>query len=339
MKSTRNYLIILLLLTTGAGLALAYREYLDLMALRFKIEDHTAGLQHKYDDAMALIKNLRAQLDAAHRSALAVRNRSAEGGPDAPGGDAGGPGNNRQMRREAMMAMFNSPQFQALRAVQEKAMLDQRYASLFRSLAQSGISAQQIDQLKNQLVQRQQATMDAAQAARQNGINPRTDAADFQQAINQATGDVDSQIKATLGDAAYAQYQQYQQTLPEQSVVSNLQQSLSYTSAPLSDAQAQQLVQVLQQSAPAGQTATPAFFGGGPGGPGGFGGFGGGNTVAITQQALTQASAFLSPSQVQALQQVQQQQQAQQQLQQLMRATFQQQGNPGGGTGGRGGGG
>lgn len=328
MKSTRTYLIVLLLLTTIAGVALAFREYLDEAALRAQILDPNTGLQKRYDDAMKTIQRLRDQLAALRRAqgAAAVAADDAGGPNDAAQGPRRDRGNFAQ-RRAAMQALFNSPQFQALRALQDKAGLDQRYAALFRELAQNGTSAQQIDQLKNLLVQRQEAMMDAMQAARQNGINPRTDSADFQQAVNDATSSVDSQIQSALGSAAYAQYQQYQQTLPEQATVSQLQQSLSYSGSPLSDAQAQQLVQLLQQSqGPSASGGNVTFVYGG--GPGRF--FGGGGGASITQQALAQAAGFLTPTQVQALQQMQQQQQAQQQMQQLIRSTFQAQRQAGG---------
>ncbi|MGH7996263.1 MAG: hypothetical protein ACREFX_07920 [Opitutaceae bacterium] len=328
MKSTRTYLTVLLFLTTVAGFALAYREYLEITSLRDRIEDPNTGLQKKYDDALALIKNLRAELDAAKGKLVAAATRARSGNEEAGGRLDGRP---RDFRRagEAMRALFESPQFQALRGLQEKGRLDQRYALLFRLLSENGVSTQQIDQLKNLLVQRQQAAMDAVQAARQNGINPRTDPSEFQQAIADATSEMDTQIKAALGDSAYAQYQQYQQTLPEQTVVNRLQQTLSYTSTPLTDAEAQQLVQVLQQNAPAASNGS----GGGPNvfvGGGGMAVVTGGGPVAITPQAIAQAASMLSPAQVQALQQIQQQQQAQQQMRALMRSTFQSQRQSGG---------
>ena len=158
------------------------------------------------------------------------------------------------------------------------------------------------------------------QAAREQGLTPRTDPDEFQQAIAQAQAAVDSQIQAELGAAGFAQYQQYQQTLPQRNTANQLQQSLSYTSTPLSDDQANQLIQILAQTAPAdsgsGGNRNGFFFAAGNvnimAGAGGAG--------QITDQAISQAQTVLSAPQVQALQQLQQQQQARQQMQQLMRA-------------------
>ena len=75
------------------------------------------------------------------------------------------------------------------------------------------------------------------QAAREQGINPRAVPA-LQPLVNQAMAQTDQSIQQTLGDAAFQQYQQYQQTLPERNVVNNLQQSLGYTQTPLTDDEA-----------------------------------------------------------------------------------------------------
>jgi hypothetical protein len=120
-----------------------------------------------------------------------------------------------------------------------------------------------------------------------------------------------------LGDTDYSAYQNYQSTLPQRGVVNQLQQSLSYTASPLTEAQADQLVQILAQNQPpgsagAGQNVTVsrvvAGVGGGPEiasyvGPGG--GFGG---APITDAAVAAARPVLNDSQIAALEQLQQQQ-------------------------------
>lgn len=320
MKSTRTFLAGFFLLTTIALGIVAYRQYIANLRLQAEVSDPKTGLERELADAEKTIKELRDQL-AAMRRTRANRSRAlADGGPDGAGD--GGP-NGRQDRRAAMRALFDSPQFQALRAVQQKTQLDARYADLFKQLVQQyNLSPQQLDQFKSLLVQRQQATMDAAQAARQNGISPQSDPQAWQDALASATSDIDSQMKSDLGDAGYNAYQTYQQTAPQRNTVNQLQQSLSYTASPLTDAQSQQLVSLLQQTGSSGNGG--GGFGGGMGG-GGWGGpaGGGGGTAQITQQVIAQAGSFLSPAQVSALQQLQQAQQAQQQMGQLMRAQFQ----------------
>jgi len=326
VKSTRTYLAALFLLTTIGTAVLAYQQYLQLIALKAKLGGPNAGLEKQLADDEKLIKSLRAQLAALGRG-RSVGSLADGAGPDGAGGAADQARGGRGARGEAMRAIFNSPQFQALRAMQEKAQLDARYAALFKQL---NLNPAQVDQLKNLLVAKQQAAGDAYQAAIANGINPRTDPTAFQAAVASAQSDADQQIQTALGDSGYAQYQQYQQTMPERTTATQLQTALSYSSTPLTDAQSQQLVALMQtEASSAGSTATTAAGGGfGPGG----GGQGGGNQgAAITADTISQAASFLSATQVQALQQLQATQQAQQQMQQLMRSANQNRGTAKGG--------
>jgi hypothetical protein len=316
VKSNRTFLAAFFLLTTIGVSALAYRQYLQLIQLRAKLGDSNGGLEKQLADDEKLIRSLRAQLAAAGRrrsSGALAADDSGSPGPDGPPAA----GDRRGNRGEAMRALFNSPQFQALRTLQDKAQLDARYAALFKSL---NLTPTQVDQLKNLLVQRQQSAGDAMQAATAAGINPRTDPTAYQQAVADAQADVDKQIQAALGDSAYSQYQQYQQTMPQRTTATQLQTALSYGTTPLTDAQSQQLINLMQTEAAAtSAVGTPAGGGGGFGGGGG-GPFGGNQAAPVTADTISQAASFLSQPQVQALQQLQQTQQAQQQMQQLMRS-------------------
>jgi hypothetical protein len=156
-------------------------------------------------------------------------------------------------------------------------------------------------------------------AARDQGLDPRTDPEGFRKLVASTQAELDTNLKAVIGDDAFTQYQQYQQTQPQRNVLSQLQQSLSYTEAPLTDAQSTQLMQII-----AATSTTPTGGGGPPDGGGGRGGpMGGGGgtgpTAVITTETIAQAQTVLSAAQLQVLQQLQQTQQAQQQLQQIMR--------------------
>ena len=326
MKSTRNYLIAILSVLLIAGAALAWKQYSELIDLRAKIaDDDTLKLRKQLADMQKQLKSLHDQLAAA-RNRRGAGGDGEDGGPD--GGDGGpgggGPGGRGRDSRFGFFAqMMEKPEVQKLMALQQKAQLDARYAALFKSL---NLSPEQLDQFKSLLVEKQTAMMDAMQAARSAGLDPRTDPAGFKAAITQAQQTVDAQIQSSLGDAGYAQYQSYQQTLPERNTVSQLATSLSYTQTPLTQDQTDQMVQVLAQTQPqkAGSGTTGATNGGGMG----LGQLlNGGGTSSVTNDSLTLAAGVLSGPQVAALQQIQAQQQAQQQLQQLMR-----QGRNGGGT-------
>jgi hypothetical protein len=220
-------------------------------------------------------------------------------------------------------ALMANPEAQKLMAVQQKAALDGRYSSLFKQLQ---LNPADLEKFKNLLVEKQTAVMDVMAAARAEGLTGRENRDQINQLVQNAQTEAENNIRSTLGDAAYAQYQGYEATAPQRAVVSQLDQRLSYSSTPLTDAQSQQLVQILAATAPANTSAGRTTGGGGFGAMGGGGGpgsiFGGGGT-SITAEAVTQAQGVLSAQQISALQALQQEQQASALLRQQMRANFQ----------------
>ncbi|MEI6589626.1 MAG: hypothetical protein WCO38_06780 [Verrucomicrobiota bacterium] len=322
MKSNRNFLIVVLALFFVGSSVLALRQYQELVALRAKISgDNSADLQKRLARAMDELKSLRDKTASAQK----VRKADGTDNETADPGSAADNANRRNRGFDAFREAMNNPQFQKLMAIQAKAQLDSRYAPLFKELAASGLSPVQIDQFKNMLVQKQQAVADAYQAAREQGINPRQDPAAFKQIVTDAQAAVDQQIQSQLGPTAFAQFQNYQQTIPDRNVTNSLQQSLSYSSAPLSDDQANALIQILAQNGPQKNGNTNAGGGGGGGGGGAPGGIGGiigmqNQMAPITNQAIQAAQGVLSQPQIDALTQLQQTQKAQAQMQKLMQA-------------------
>ena len=324
MNTPKNYLILfLVLITLGCG-TLAWRQYQELVALRASAlnNDERADLQKRLWAAEKRKHELEASLAAKRDPGNGDPADGPEGGP---GGDRRG--GNRNNLAGNFLAMMDKPEIQKLMAIQQRAALDARFATLFKNL---NLSPAQLEQFKNLLVEKQTALTDALAAARAQGINPRTDPEDFQKLVTDAQAEADSSIKATLGDAGYAQYQQYQQTLPQRNVVNQLSQSLSYTNTPLTDDQTEQMVSILAANTPASTnstanniraTVTSAFGIGGPG-----------QTSPITNDAITQAATVLAPAQVTALQQLQATQLAQAQLQAAMRNQFRNTGTASGPT-------
>lgn len=347
MNSRKNLVLaILALAMIGAGM-LAWRQQLELVELRAAglSRNERADLQKRLWAAEKRVKTLEDQL-AARRSSTGAEAGTPAGEvenatPDgtfrrvrrSPGGP-GGPLNN-------LMSAMEKPEMQRLMALQQKAQLDGRYAALFKSL---NLSPDQLDKFKTLLVEKQTAMQDVVTAARARGIDPLADPEGLRKMVADTQAEVDDHIKATLGEAGFTQYQEYQQTIPQRNLVSQLQQSLSYTSAPLSDAQAEQLVGILAHTSPpsgrepgmpaisTGMNVAVAFAPDSTGGGGGATtfslgenvmGFGGGlGGARITDEAIAAAQSVLSPPQLQGLQQLQQQQQAQQQLQQTLRQSF-----------------
>ena len=320
MKSAKNSLIAVLAIAVFAVAALAWHQYRELINLRAQLADgDNATLKKQLADARKTIKSLQDRI-------AAMRGRRGAGGDvagDGADGDnaANGAGRGRGGRFGAFGELAGNPEFQRLLAIQMKGRISQTYGPLFKAL---NLSPDQLAQFQSLLADKQQSLMDVMQAAREQGINPRSDPAGFQALANQAIAQVDASIQQTLGDAAFQQYQQFQQTLPERNVVNSLQQQLSYTQTPLTDDEASQMVALLAQNQPqrAGN-GTSGTTNGGDAGPGIMSLVNGGGNARVTNDAITQAQGVLSAPQVSALQQIQQQQQAQQQMQQLMRSANQ----------------
>lgn len=216
-------------------------------------------------------------------------------------------------------AILNNPEMQKLMAVQQKGALDSRYSSLFKQL---NLSPADLEKFKNLLVEKQSAVMDVMAAARSEGLTGRENRDQIRDLVQNAQNEVDNTIRSTLGDAAYAQYQNYEATQPQRAVVSQLEQRLSYSSTPLSDTQSQQLVQILAETSPtrdSNASGRPIVSLGAASGPGAV--FFGGPT--ITADAVNRAQSVLTAQQLSALQSLQQEQQASAQLRQQMRANYQ----------------
>ncbi|MBS0663552.1 MAG: hypothetical protein JSR48_09815 [Verrucomicrobia bacterium] len=320
MKSRQTYLILLLALTTLTGGAVAWKQYQELIKLRASAlsTNERADWQKRLWDSEKRRHELEAAL--ADAKAKAADEADDEPAPAGPGTEETGPRRGRGGMgglAAGFMAMMEKPEIQKLLAQQQRGALDARFAALFKSL---NLSPEQLEKFKNLLVEKQTAIADVMAAARAQGIDPRTNRDEFRQLISDTQAEIDANIKSTLGDAGFAQYQDYQRTLPQRNTVTQLEQALSYTSTPLSSAQSDQLIQILAQSsgpqsnAAANRNLVRANFGVGFGGAG--------PTSPITDAAITQSQSVLAPQQVQALQQLQQQQQAQQQLAQAMRSQF-----------------
>lgn len=322
----KSALVVLLALTTVATGILAWQQHRALHTPRGESSpDDTAALRQKLADAERRAHALQNELDA-----LKARTASEE----APPPDEPSPTTNNNVRRgrrgpgggpEAFMALMNDPKVVQLMNSREKLMLDSRYAALFKSLLQgSNLNLQQIDAFKDLLVEKQNTTRDIMMTSRAEGV---TDRSEVNKLIKAAQAELDTQIQSTLGATGFAEYQQYEKTAPQRSLVSQLSQSLSYTDAPLSDAQSQQLIKILSENSANTGSNQARNFGGFGGGPGGMGGPFSGSTP-ISDAAIAQAQTVLVPTQLQALTALQQQQKAQQEMMENIHAAQQNTASP-----------
>ena len=327
--SPRLTTVLLSVALLGCG-TFAYEWHSRLESLQSELE----GLKSERERLRSQIAELEtARKNAAEKAATAHEADAPEARRPGRAGftaspDGGPPENWRGGGPGRFMAMMDNPEAQRLMAIQQKAGLDPRYASLFRAL---NLSPADLEKFKNLLVERQTTVMDAMTAARAQGLTGPENRDAIRQVVANAQAEVDNTIRSTLGDAAFAQYQTYEQTLPERNVVSQLQQRLSYSSAPLSDEQSNQIIALLAAAAPQpvpgsgpSNAAVAAALNPG-GGPGPLRNGGG---VPITDAVIAGSQGILNSTQIAALTQLQQEQQAQAQLRAQMRASSQQPATP-----------
>jgi hypothetical protein len=256
VHSPKNYLIALLALTTVGGAYLAWRQHGELEQLRTAAmnKGERATLQKRVWDLERNNKQLNDRLAASSRPGHSAD--PVAGGPPTDARAEGRPGRgtaNSLQQLEAMRDLIAKPEFQALMSVQQKARVDALYAPLFKNL---NLTPEQTEKLKTILADRQTTLQDVASAAREQGIDPRRDPEGFKKLMESTQADINASIKSVLGVSGYSQFENYEKTLPQRNVVSQLQQRLSYTDTPLTSSQAEQLVQILAANTPARPAAT-----------------------------------------------------------------------------------
>ncbi len=319
-SSGKNYLIILLALTTATGGALAWNQYLAGVKLRGQLlnGDARADLEKRLEALQKRRNELEAEVaDLRSRETRTGGGDPASVAPEAVPGPRVAGRFGRPNRVNFISNLMEDPQFGKMWADQQKARAAAAFAPLLKTL---NLSPDQANHFQSLMAERQMSVMDAIAAARSQGI---TDRAEMASVVQQATSQVDSQLQALLGPDGYNQYQNFVQTQPQRNQVNQLQLGLiSSGNAPLQDSQVQQLTQILaQNSAGSAAGGTRGVF------YAEFGGMGGALGAPVTgppisEAAVNQAASILTPAQVQQLQQMQQEQAAQRQMFDLMRQNF-----------------
>jgi hypothetical protein len=153
-----------------------------------------------------------------------------------------------------------------------KAQMDRRYRPLLDKLKLGPADAERFIGL---MVSRRMAADDLSAAAGANGDPLTGSPRDFATAVTASRDDVENDIHALLGDAGYAQFRQYETQSGATNTVARIQRELA-TSAPLSAEQAQQIQDLMAA----------------------------GGSGHLTPKVLRDSRSFLSPEQVQALQEI-----------------------------------
>lgn len=307
----RPYLLalIILALTTAGSLTFGVQQYrrAEQLARAAAAADsdadrHRASTAATNDTDRLATQSTADVARAAEDDAVAIT--SIEMGADRNG--AAEPRRGSPVRLHELM---EDPAFAAAWQAQQKAGLDGRYADLFRKLR---LSPQQVDQLKTLLAERMTASMDVMSAAREQGFGGRENRDELRQLMQATQAEIDAGIRELLGDQGFTQLQHYERSAPQRTLVNQLESRLSYSSAPLTSAQSEALVNILSETSGAGAGRTNrggVSFGPGASGP----------ASRINDAALVRAQAVLSADQLNALRQMQSDQQAAQEVRERMR--------------------
>jgi len=307
----------LALLSLGLG-GYAYQQ----RAERLAAEDRLRALEDKMAALNKATPAPQPSWPAASTGPVATPSPALESTGPTPRFPTGGPATTAAAgprSRSDMMAMMDSPEMQQLVSLQFRRMLDTRYAALFKNLK---LSPDKLDEFQHLLEEKQNTMRDVVAAMRSQGLTPGRDNADeMQTLVRNANAEIESQIRSTLGESAYAQYQTYETSQPQRATVDRVQQRLSYSGQPLTDQQASQLLNLMIQASPPPAAETNNGSGGNSLRRVVSSGMGL-DSAPITPQVLAQASGVLSSTQLAALQEIQLEQEAQMQLSRRARDNF-----------------
>lgn len=300
MPSLKNYIGVGCAVMAAVGLAVAWKEYLQNRELDKKLTQagyEHSGLQKQVQDLGKRSAQLESEVKSLREASRALVAENGAGG--SVSGNAASPDNNLLSKA---LDSLSRPEVENLRKAQLRSQVDRYYAALFNGLS---VTPEQLAKFKDLLVEKQLARFDSVAAANHEGV---TDPTELARLVASAQAELSTEIKSTIGDAAYAQYQGFLQTQAQRNVVNLLQQSLAYSKTPLNSAQSDQLVQILAQTGPASGNSNPNSGSSTNANP----------RAMITGATIAQAQTVLSPPQMQMLQELQKEQQAAQQLRLLL---------------------
>ena len=224
------------------------------------------------------------------------------------------------LRRTGSVArLMENPEFVEALSRQHHAMLDTRFAALFRRL---NLAPEELAAFKSLLVEKENVALDVVTVSEALPDGPLSPDA-LRASIRAAQEQVEQAIHGSLGAERYEMYREFERTLPQRATVAQLERRLSYSDAPLSSSQAESLTQIMVNLAPTRPVLEPAAVvsvllrSGVPEAvpmlP---------TTVAtgrVTDPVVAQAQTLLSPVQLQALRELQQEQEAAERAAELIR--------------------
>jgi hypothetical protein len=125
-----------------------------------------------------------------------------------------------------------------------KALVEMRYGELLRALA---LPQERQDRFRALLIERQEVTIDAANAAILFGLNPVRDLPAIQRAIEQFQSPIDTTLRNEFGESVFAAYRDFDQTIRERNSVTLFARQLAAFHEALRPEQEKQMMQILKK--------------------------------------------------------------------------------------------
>ena len=137
--------------------------------------------------------------------------------------------------------MYTDPEMKKSMKAQQSVGIRMMYGDLFKQL---GLSPQESEQLADILAERQMEISGAAMAAMTADGAPDPDQS---KKVTDTTQHYNEQLKATLGDANYAKFQDYEKTMGDRFMMQQYEGQFATVGAPLESAQREALLNIMQE--------------------------------------------------------------------------------------------
>jgi hypothetical protein len=207
-----------------------YKQIEDLQAWKKGVDAQRSSLLAPASDPST---RLLRQMAAAQAAAQATTNAAAA----APNGEK----TDKNPLGQLVSKMMADPEMKKFIQDQQRVMMDTMYGPMFKKM---GLTPEETDKLKEFMLENQMKATEKATALMGSGAT--TNRAEAMMAINADQKAFDAQLKEMLGDARYAEYKDYQQTVSERTQLNLFRQQNAGANA-LNDQQAEQLLQIMSE--------------------------------------------------------------------------------------------
>lgn len=218
------------LLSLNRELEQKSQQLTDLQRRQKRVEAQRDELSRRFDE---LQPQAQTQQSAVAVSVSVATNTVAESGK--PDGDKAGFG-------KFLSRMMEDPETRAFIREQQRLMVNQLYGPLIQQL---GLTPEEAKKFKELLLDNQMKGAERAGSLFGGGFS--TNQTEAINALSAAQKEFDEQMKAFLGDARYAQYTDYQQTLQERTQLSLFRQQNPSGQDALNDQQVEQLLTIMAE--------------------------------------------------------------------------------------------